>query len=206
MISILNKIIILLIFLFQFQETHAQIYTNNQQYLNNPYSGFERKQDVMKKQESLTIKTNILYFKNDNGQHLVSFSFYKDNSTVLSNVDTEIFIRINTKKMIAPFDGLDQTVILTILGLNNNERWQEEFHFNKRQAYLSFLKTGEMQLDLVKFLSPINSQEMQKIFQLNKELYFQIEGLQGQYDFVLTEPVVNFYKQLFDYRKKLYKK
>ena len=206
MINILNKTLVFLIFLFQFQAIHAQIYTNNQQYLDNPYAGFQRKRDVVRKTENLTIKTNILYFENKNGQHFVNFSFSRDNSTALSNVYTEIFIRINTENQITPFDGLDQTVMLTILGLDNSERWEEEFHFNKRQVYLKFLKTGVIQLDLVKFLSLRKSQKIQNIFQNNKGVYFQIEGIQDQYDFVWTEPVVNFYKQLFDYRKKIYKK
>ena len=206
MTNILNKILVFLIFLFQFQAIHAQNYTNNQQFLDNPYTGFQRKRDVVKKRENLTIKTNILYFKNKDGQHLVNFSFSKDNSTALSNVYTEIFIRIHTKNPITPFDGLDQTLVLTILGLDNNERWQDEFHFNKRQVYLEFLKTGMIQLDLVKFLSPRKDQKVQSVFQNNKGVYFQIEGIQGQYDFVWTDPVVNFYRQLFDYRKKIYKK
>lgn len=206
MINNLNKTLVFLILLFQFQAIHAQNNTNNQQYLDNPYKGFQRKRDVVKKKEYLIIKTNILYFKNENGKHFVNFAFSKDNSTALSNVHTEIFLRINTKKMITPFDGLDQTVVLTILGLSNHERWQEEFHFNKRQVDLEVLKTGEIQLDLVKYLSPRKSQKIQNIFQNNKDIYFQIEGIQGRYDFVWTERVVNFYKQLFDYRKKIYKK
>ena len=198
MINILNKTLVFLIFLFQVQAIHAQKNTNNQQYLDNPYKGFQRKKDVLKKKEYLIIRTNILYFKNENGKHFVNFSFTKDNSTALSNVYTEIFVRINTKKMITPFDGLDQTLVLTILGLSDHDRWQEEFHFNKRQVYLEFLKTGVIQLDLVKFLSPKKSQKIQDIFQNNTDVYFQIEGIQGSYDFVWTEPVVNFYKQLFD--------
>ena len=206
MINILNKTLVFLIFLFQFQAIHAQKNTNNQQYLDNPYKGFQRKKDVLKKKEYLIIRTNILYFKNENGKHFVNFSFTKDNSTALSNVYTEIFVRINTKKMITPFDGLDQTLVLTILGLSDHDRWQEEFHFNKRQVYLEFLKTGVIQLDLVKFLSPKKSQKIQDIFQNNTDVYFQIEGIQGSYDFVWTERIVKFYRRLFDYKKKIYKK
>ena len=203
MISILNKTLVFSIFLFQFQVIHAQIYTNNQQYLDDPFTGFKITRDIIKKKESLTIRTNILYFKNEIGEHFVNFSFYKDNNTVLSNIQTEIFIRINTKTMITPFDGLDQKVVLTILGLGNNERWQEEFYFNKRQAYLNFLKTGEMQLDLVKILSLKNSQKIQNIVQYNKDVHFRVEGMHSYYDFIWTEPTVNFYRQLFDYKNKI---
>ena len=206
MINILSKTLVFLIFLFQVQAIHAQKNTNNQQYLDNPYKGFQRKKDVLKKKEYLIIRTNILYFKNENGKHFVNFSFTKDNSTALSNVYTEIFVRIKTKKMITPFDGLDQTLILTILGSDNQKIWQEEFHFNKRQAYLKFLKTGEMQLDLVKLLSLKKTQKIQNLFQNNKEIYFEVEGIQGSYDFVWKERVVKFYRKLFDYKNKIYKK
>ena len=206
MINILSKTLVFLIFLFQIQTIHAQNNTNNQQYLDNPYKGFQRKRDVVKKKEFLSIRTNILYFKNENGKHFVNFSFSKDNSKALSNVYTEIFVRIKTKKMITPFDGLDQSLVLTILGADNQKVWQEEFHFNKRQVYLEFLKTGVIQLDLVKLLSPKKSQKIQTLFQNNKEVYFQIEGIQGSYDFVWKERVVKFYRKLFDYKKKIYKK
>ena len=206
MINILNKTLVFLTFLFQVQTIHTQIYTNNQQYLNDPHKGFQRTRDLMKKKENLTIKTNVLYFKNENGKHLVSFSFSKDNSTALSNIQTEIFVRINTKIMITPFDGFDQMVTLSILGWDKQERWKEEFYFNKRQAYLEFLKTGEIQLDLVKILPPKTSQKIQDIFQNNKDIYFQIEGIQGRYDFVWTEPIIKFYRQLFDYKDTIYKK
>jgi len=51
MISILNKTLVFLIFLFQFQVIHAQIYTNDQQYLDDPFAGFKRTKDVIKKKE-----------------------------------------------------------------------------------------------------------------------------------------------------------
>lgn len=205
MINILNNIFFFF-FLFQFQVMHATIYTNYEKYLTDPSQGFERKIDKMKHTELITLKTNILYFQDQNGTFHLNFSFQQYNNVIIPNSYTEIFIRINTKKMITPFDGLDQQIDLTILGLDNKQIWRSSFYFNKRQVYLNVLKTGNKQLDLVKFLSNRDMRQIQDIFIFNKEVYFYLEGFDGSYDFVIPNPVVEFYKKYFDYKNSIYKK
>ncbi len=180
-----------------------QDYSNNRQYLINPYSAFCYYRNIVDLEETITLKTNIMNFSNKQGNYHINFDFKRD--LIDFHKTIELYIKVCSPKLITPYDGLDQNIEIVVTDGKEVYQWREIASFNKREAFLEILDDGAMSLVIRKKISYEDFSIIHTLFSDRDQVTFFLVGLEGSIGFAYPREVVSFYKLFFDYKETIYK-